>query len=62
MNPEEINPFYQKMSGALQNISDEKFAKEQAKIDEFNENHDQGLKFIKSYLKSKSLSDAEFNS
>jgi curved DNA-binding protein CbpA len=62
MNLEEINPFYQKMSGALQNISDEKFAKEQEKVDEFNENHDKGMKFIKSYLKSKSLNNAEFNS
>jgi len=49
------------MLEVLRKINDKKLAKERAEISEFNENLNKGLKFIKKYLKSKGLSNAELN-
>jgi len=58
----EVISFQSKMLEALKKINDEKLAKEKANHDEFIENSDKGLKFIKKYLRSKNLSNAEYNS
>jgi Na+/phosphate symporter len=57
-----ILSFQNEMLEALRKINEKKLAEEKAKMDDFNESVDKGLKFIKRYLRSKNLSNAEFNS
>src|SRR3954453_15966567 len=56
-----IISFQSEMLETLKKINEEKFSKERAKHDEFIENSDKGLKFIKKNLKHKNLSNADFN-
>jgi len=58
----EIISFQREMLEALKEITEAKLAKERANHDEFMENSDKGLKFIKKHLKSKNLSNADLNS
>lgn len=59
---DKILNFQGEMFEALKKINGDKLAKERAKHDEFIENSDKGLEFIKNYLRSKNLSNAKFNS
>jgi hypothetical protein len=57
----EVASFQKEIIEALKKIEKEKNVKEEIKFNELMENSNKGLEKIKKHLKSKSLSDSDFN-